>query len=95
MTNIKVLQAFIQYEFKNLPGSAWVDQGRYLVSSLANDRSLDEHNWTSYVAPGARIAMSMIVRKHLEPSNLEEERCPDSTCSGTWKKLDSQSWVTW
>lgn len=89
----KVLQAFIQHEFKDLPGSTWVNQGRYLVSSLTNNRMLEESNWSGFVAPGSTIAMSMVVRKHpFESSNSNEDRCPESSCSGTWTKSNTQSW---
>jgi hypothetical protein len=91
----KVLQAFIQHEFKDFPGSAMVDQGRYLILNLANSRVLDEINWSCYVAPGSTIAMSMVVHKRLEPSNSQEDRCPESSCPGTWTKPETRSWVTW
>jgi hypothetical protein len=91
----KVLQAFIQHEFKDFPGSAMVGRGKYLILNLANTRVLDESNWSGYVAPGSTIAMSMVVHKRLESPNSEEERCPESSCSGTWTKPETQSWVTW
>jgi hypothetical protein len=91
----KVLQAFIQHEFKDFPGSEMVDRGKYLILNLANTRVLDESNWSGYVAPGSTIAMSMVVHKRLESPNSEEERCPESSCSGTWTKPETQSWVTW
>jgi hypothetical protein len=92
----QVLQAFIQHEFKDLPGSAWVNRGRYLVLSLANNQALNDQNWSGSIAPGATVAMSMVVRKRLRSSwNPSEERCPESSCSGTWSRSETQSWVTW
>src|SRR5690349_2963469 len=91
----KVLQAFIQHEFKDLPGSAWVDQGRYLVSSMANNCRLDERNWSGSIAPGATVAMSMVVRKRVGLLYYQMDQCPQLNCPGTWARLDTQSWVTW
>jgi hypothetical protein len=91
----KVLQAFIQHEFKDYPGSSMVDRGKYLVLNLANTRILDERNGSGYVAPGSTIAISMVVHKLLESSNSQEDRCPESSCPGTWTKPETQSWVTW
>ncbi|KAI0451866.1 hypothetical protein F5B21DRAFT_485364 [Xylaria acuta] len=91
----EVLQAFIRNEFKDLPGSAWVDRGRYLILSLANDRVLNEHNWGSTVVPGTTVAMSMLVQKRYEPSlNLNEGCCPESSCSGTWTRSKTQPRAT-
>lgn len=56
-----VLQAFIQHEFKDLPGSAWVNQGRYMILSLANNTPLGEQNCSRSITPGAAVAMSIIV----------------------------------
>jgi hypothetical protein len=72
-----------------------VDRGKYLVLNLANSRILDERNWSGHVAPGSTIAMSMVVRKLLESSDSQEDRCPEPSCPGTWTKPESQSWVTW
>jgi hypothetical protein len=95
MMVLQVLQAFIQHEFKDFPGSSMVDRGKYLVLNLANSRILDERNWSGYVAPGSTIAMSMVVRKLLESSDSQEDRCPEPSCPGTWTKPETQSWVTW
>jgi hypothetical protein len=89
----KVLQAFIQHEFKDFPGFAMVDRGKYLILNLANSRVLDESNWSGYVAPGSTIAMSMIVHKLLELPFSQEDRCPESGCSDMWRKPETQSWV--
>ncbi|KAF4635285.1 hypothetical protein G7Y89_g2801 [Cudoniella acicularis] len=89
----QVLRAFIEYEFKDLPGSAWVNRGRYLVLNLKNNRTLDEHNWSGNVAPGVTIAMSIIVSRLRESSN-SQYRCPESSCPGKWTKLNAQSWFT-
>ncbi|KAI1754890.1 hypothetical protein F4782DRAFT_464511 [Xylaria castorea] len=95
MDDIKVLRTFIKYEFKNLPGTAWVDQGRYLMFNLTNDQILNEHNWGSTVVPGTAVAMSMLLQERFVSSlNLKEQRCPKSTCSGTWTRPETQSWVT-
>jgi len=91
----QVLQAFIQHEFKDLPGAAWVDRGRYLVLSLANNRILDERNWSGSVAPGMTVAMSMVVRKLRDASNFMETRCPETSCPGKWPKSETRSWVKW
>ncbi|KAI0854864.1 hypothetical protein F4860DRAFT_498050 [Xylaria cubensis] len=93
--SFKILEAFIQHEFKDLPGTAWVNRGRYLIFSLTNNQVLDEHNWSSIVAPGTRISMSMLLQKRLvSSSNLIEQRCPEISCSGTWTRPITQSWVT-
>ncbi|RYC59681.1 hypothetical protein CHU98_g6508 [Xylaria longipes] len=63
--SFKVLQAFIQHEFKDLPGSAWVDRGRYLILNSTNDRELNEHNLINAVVPGTTVAMSMLKQKRL------------------------------
>jgi hypothetical protein len=91
----QVLQAFIQHDFKDLPGAAWVGRGRYLGLSLANNRTLDERNWSLFVAPGTTIAMSMVMRKLLDASNLTETRCPETSCPGTWPRSETGSWVKW
>ncbi|CZR67508.1 uncharacterized protein PAC_17407 [Phialocephala subalpina] len=91
---LRVLRAFIEDDFKSLPGSTWVDRGKYLVVSMANNRALNERNWSRAVVPGAKVAMSMIVRKR--PGSflrLGEERCPVSSCSGTWMRSETQSWT--
>ncbi|KAH7348387.1 hypothetical protein BKA65DRAFT_550458 [Rhexocercosporidium sp. MPI-PUGE-AT-0058] len=93
--SFKVLQAFIQHEFKTLPGSAWVDQGRYMILSLANYKALGEENWSSSVAPGSVVSMSMVVRRRLASSlSLARESCPEPSCPGTWVRSDAQSWAT-
>ncbi|KAI0469254.1 hypothetical protein F4859DRAFT_516194 [Xylaria cf. heliscus] len=65
--SFKVLQAFIQHDFKNLPGSTLVDRGRYLIMSLANNRVLNEYNWESTVVPGTTVAMSLLLQKRFKP----------------------------
>jgi hypothetical protein len=87
MQTFQVLQAFIEHEFKDLPGAAWVDRGRYLVMGLANNQALDEGNWSRSVVPGSTVMMSMVVQKLLDASALEvTRRCPESSCSGTWPR---------
>lgn len=91
----KILQAFIEYEFRDLPGSAWVNHGKYLVLSLRNNRALNEENWDYSVAPGAKIAMSVLVKKRFGSNwTSDEECCPESSCLGTLKRRESQSWAT-
>ncbi|KUJ06837.1 uncharacterized protein LY89DRAFT_743474 [Mollisia scopiformis] len=92
--SFKVLQAFIQDDFKSLPGGTWVDRGKYLIVSLANNRALNEQNWNRTIAPGAKVAMSMIVRKRLRSSTTNRERCPEPSCSGTWVRSKTESWET-
>ena len=72
-----------------------VDRGKYFILNLANSRILDESNWSGYVAPGSTIAMSMVVRKRLESAYSQVNRCPESSCPGSWRKPETQSWVTW
>ncbi|KAK0111211.1 hypothetical protein ONS95_001585 [Cadophora gregata] len=93
--SFKVLQAFIQHEFRDLPGSTWVDQGRYLVLSLTNNQVLSESTWGGSVVPGSMVAMSMLLQQRLKPSNnLNEQQCPENTCTGTWPRSRDQSWAT-
>ncbi|KAF4632161.1 hypothetical protein G7Y89_g5964 [Cudoniella acicularis] len=91
--NSGVLQEFIKYEFRDLLESTWVNRGRYLLLSLANNDTLDERTWSTIV-PGARVAMPMVVRKRLNlSSNPAIARCPEKSCSGSWTKGETKSWV--
>lgn len=92
----QVLQAFIEHEFKTLPGAISVDRGRYLILGLRTNKFLNEENWSRFIAPGATIATPMLVRSHLgQYLGPSEERCPEPSCSGTWKRSETLSWVTW
>lgn len=96
MSGIQVLKAFIRAEFKSLPGSAWVDRGRYSIMNSTHNRVLNELNWTGNVAPGTTVTMSMLLQQRIESSsNPSEQRCPVSSCSGSWTKSLTQSWATW
>ncbi|KAN0093471.1 hypothetical protein V8E51_016655 [Hyaloscypha variabilis] len=82
----KMMQAFIEHEFRDLPGSTWVNRGRYLILSKRNHQALNEINWKRSVTPGSTVAMSILVRKSLDLlSNKDQERCPEPSCDGTWK----------
>jgi hypothetical protein len=74
----------------------WVNRGRYLVLSLRNNQKLNEENWKHSIAPGAKIAMSFTLRKLLTSlTDANEERCPETSCSGTWKRSKTQTLATW
>ncbi|KAH7146268.1 hypothetical protein EDB81DRAFT_934174 [Dactylonectria macrodidyma] len=94
--NFKVLQGFVQEEFKGVP---LIDRGRYLLLSMVNNHILDERNWQRYIAPGSTVAMSALVRtrQELDFSSMRDsqiELCPEPTCNGTWTRFKSQAWVT-
>ncbi|CAJ2509501.1 Uu.00g145270.m01.CDS01 [Anthostomella pinea] len=91
----KVLQTFIQEEFKGVP---LIERGRYLILSTVNNRFLDEKSWRRSVAPGSTVAMSALVRTQREdaddfPLGVKTERCPDSSCDGRWARPASQKWT--
>ncbi|KAH8820385.1 hypothetical protein F5884DRAFT_893281 [Xylogone sp. PMI_703] len=91
--SFEVFQAFIQHEFKDLPGSTLVNSGRYLILSLGNNRALDKRNWTNSVVPGMTIVMSMIVlRRPKFTLNPGEECCPERCCPGTWTR-SANNWL--
>lgn len=91
-----MLQTFIEQEFKTLPGSSFVARGRYILLNIGNNRSVDEDNWKQMILPGAKIAMAIIISKRPQVlSGTSEEMCPESKCSGTWKRSETGSWVTW
>jgi hypothetical protein len=92
---LQIMQTFIQDEFRYLPGSSWVERGRYQVMSLANNRSLNKDNWTRSVTPGSKVVMSMVVRKLLESDGIGMGHCPQNTCTGKWTKPQIPSWATW
>ncbi|CZR63036.1 uncharacterized protein PAC_12933 [Phialocephala subalpina] len=89
-----VLKAFISHEFKDLPGSSWVKQGRYHLQSTLNNRTLNAKNWGVSVAPGATVTMSMILHKVLESLSDIKVNCPERTCPGTWPRPKIASWTT-
>ncbi|KAI0543273.1 hypothetical protein F4679DRAFT_569382 [Xylaria curta] len=93
--SFKVLRAFVQHDFKGLPGTTWVDRDRYLMFNLTNKKMLNERNWDSTVVPGTTVGMFMLLQERSVPSlNLNEQRCPESSCSGTWTRPKNQSWIT-
>jgi hypothetical protein len=89
---LKTLQAYVEHEFKSLPGSDLVSQGRYYLLNAANNERLDDWRWESKITPGSTIAMSMIIRKRLALASYAEEQCPDPKCSGTWLKKRPSEW---
>ena len=71
-------------------------RGRYLVLSLRNNQKVNEENWKHSIAPGAKIAMSFTLRKLLTSlADANEEHCPETSCSGTWKRSKTQTLATW
>jgi hypothetical protein len=95
-SSLQVLQEFIKQEFKDLPGSTFVDRGRYLIWSMQNNKPLNEENWRHSITPGAKVTMSVLTRKRLGLSNDPNKgHCPAPSCSGTWKKSSTQSLATW
>jgi len=98
-----VLQTFIQHEFEvnNLPGASWVNKGRYQIFGLSNTWALNKSNWSTSIAPGATVAMSMLIRRtganYIGERLASEMRyfCPQRDCTGTWPKRDAPSWATW
>ncbi|KAN0108885.1 hypothetical protein V8E51_008627 [Hyaloscypha variabilis] len=92
--SFKVLRAFIKYEFQTLPGAAWVNRGRYVISSLVDNQVLDQQSWTT-MKPGAQVAMAMLVRKLLDStSNPMMVQCPSKSCSGSWPRGTTGLWET-
>jgi len=95
-SSLQVLQEFIKQDFRDLPGSTFVDRGRYLIWSMQNDKPLNEENWRRSITPGAKVTMSVLTRKRLELSNDPNRgHCPVPSCSGTWNKSSTQSFATW
>ncbi|KAF4633160.1 hypothetical protein G7Y89_g4962 [Cudoniella acicularis] len=76
--SFKVLKEFIEHEFKDLSGSVWDTKDRYMISSFANNRVLDESTWSVTVVPGTEVATSIVVRRYLDASsNARLIRCPE------------------
>jgi len=92
---MEVLKAFILHEFRDLPGSSWVNQGRYQLQSTLNSRILNAKNWDLSVAPGATVTMSMVLHKVLESLSDMKISCPERSCSGTWSRPKIASWTIW
>ncbi|KAH8590658.1 hypothetical protein B0O99DRAFT_598908 [Bisporella sp. PMI_857] len=57
----KMMQDFIEFEFKDLPGSSLVNKGRYMISRLADNQALDAISWSRIIVPGSEVEMSMIL----------------------------------
>lgn len=73
-----------------------VGRGKYLVLSLRNNQKVNEENWKHSIAPGAKIAMSFTLRKLLTSlTDANEKHCPETSCSGTWKRSKTQTLATW
>ncbi|KAI1859809.1 hypothetical protein JX265_010258 [Neoarthrinium moseri] len=92
--NYKLLHTFIREQFRGIP---IVNRGRYLISSMANNRFLDQGNWRRYIAPGSKIAMSALVRDRAEksfPTETGREHCPEPACPGFLPKVTYGAWVT-
>lgn len=92
--NFKVLQTFIQVEFKSLPGSTWVNRGLYRLLATQYNRPLAEDNWSRLVTPGTTITMAMLIRKTVD--TVEDStvyRCPEKRCKGTWPYPKEVTWV--
>ena len=61
-----------------------------MIFNLLNRQILDAQAWTTII-PGSKVAMSMVIRKHLHSeSNLTVVRCPTTKCSGSWPRGDSR-----
>jgi hypothetical protein len=91
-----VLQALISDQFRDLPGSALIERGSYLVMNMADNRELDETSWRRFIAPGATVVMSVCVEKiSIRSSRSAVEICPASRCRGAWETPRFRSWVTW
>jgi hypothetical protein len=66
-----------------------------MIFNLLNRQILDAQAWTTII-PGSKVAMSMVIRKHLQSeSNLTAVRCPTTKCSGSWPRGDTVSWAMW
>ena len=66
-----------------------------MIFNLLNRQILDAQAWTTII-PGSKVAMSMVIRKHLHSeSNLTVVRCPTTKCSGSWPRGDADSWAMW
>jgi hypothetical protein len=89
------MQTFIRDEFRDLPGSSWVERGRYQIMSMVNNRPLNKDNWSRSVTPGSKVVMSMVVWKLLESDGIGMDHCPQNTCPGKWIKPQTPSWATW
>ncbi|KAH7382946.1 hypothetical protein BKA64DRAFT_683564 [Cadophora sp. MPI-SDFR-AT-0126] len=90
--SFKVLQAFIQYEFRELPGAAWVNQGRYMIWSLSNKHVLNERTWAA-IMPGTKVSMSIIIRKRFEDRSNATIHCPRRNCTGSWIRREAGFWA--
>lgn len=90
----RILEAFIQEEFKNLPGSGLVKMGNYRLFSRTTPRAFSIENFGQLVKPGTTILMSMVTDNNLL---LREEKitCPATTCPGSWERSSRTMWVTW
>jgi hypothetical protein len=66
-----------------------------MIFNPLNRQILDAQAWTTII-PGSKVAMSMVIRKHLHSeSNLTVVRCPTTKCSGSWPRGDADSWAIW
>ncbi|KAE8451926.1 hypothetical protein EG329_002767 [Mollisiaceae sp. DMI_Dod_QoI] len=89
--SMKVLQAFVEHDFKDSPGFS---RGRYIITSGDNPQALDEKNWPSRIGPGTVVKMSMVGRTlYVMPkASMHPVHCPVPTCAGIWNKVTTESW---
>jgi hypothetical protein len=94
-----MLQVLISDQFRDLPGSALVERGRYVLMNMADNRELDETSWRRCIAPGVTVVMSVCLETISVQSGIgsamEVESCPALKCRGIWEMPQFQSWVTW
>lgn len=92
--SFRVLQAFVQEEFRSLPGALWVERGRYQFFNALANRALSPETWNTEITPGAIVLMSMVARKGIVSSSGKVS-CPATSCSGRWPSTHKSEWTTW
>lgn len=76
LTWIQVLKRSLRAAFRNLPGEARVNCGRYVLHNMQTKQVVKKSTWTQTVFPGAKVGMSMLITEY----PIDIGYCPRLTC---------------
>jgi hypothetical protein len=94
--HIDVFRAFLETEFRGLPGEQQVFDKQYSIMDTQRQSTLvSEEDWAMTVFPGATLVMSVLVEM-MVAQQMAAAKCPRPTCNGRGNYQDGQKiFLTW
>jgi hypothetical protein len=88
---LQIFNAFLETQFKGVPGEETVLKGQYLILNVKLDTDpIRADEWALTVFPGSNLIMSVLIDQSASGKGSAEGHCPKAICRGVGNASTSQ-----